>query len=545
MGEAIVSRVVSVWPTGRSSLASLALALLITALAGLLHGSSWVFPGWWIGAWLGQALLIILAVLYRPAAAMGLGFLVGFLGNGWAFAWAPECLTLCFDAPPWLARSLFGLLVGWEGMQFALYCGLVSWAVRRSRHGIWLTPFAWVSLERLWPRIFPWLIGYSQLELLPLLQIAEITGSTGVSFCLVAVSAIPAAWLLRHFHRDGRQPRTAWSYSLAAMILLLTVVGFGLLRLAQWDRKLARADKMRIALIQVDPMRVGSEAKLRQRTLAVHGRVDLVCWPESAIGNYSNELKDFTDIDRTRKWSRHSRESLQPAAGLQCDLLAGGKTYPPDAPEEGPYTMTAFLINPGQQIIGQYHKRTLLPFGEYMPGQERFPQLREWATLDEIVRPGTDARPLLNSRGDRLGVVICYEDLLPGNVRDTVTSGAEVLISIINGTAFDNPLTLEQHRRLAQMRSVENRRYLVRCASTGVSCIVAPTGQVLGELEIGTEGTLEGEIALLNTRSFYSRWGEWFSTACLLLVTVCLLTAVMKRRAKSEPRPSRPNGFDL
>mgnify|MGYP003927467285 CR=1 FL=1 len=72
---------------------------------------------------------------------------------------------------------------------------------------------------------------------------------------------------------------------------------------------------------------------------------------------------------------------------------------------------------------------------------------------------------------------MCYEDIVLQYARDSVVAGAEVLVSLINGSAFENPLALEQHFQLALLRALENRRPLIRCAGTGVSAIVDPIGR--------------------------------------------------------------------
>lgn len=501
---------------------TLAWASLVVA-AGVFHGASWTFPGWWPGAWVGQCLVIVIAVLYRPSAAFLSGIAIGCIGIGWAFSWAPAALQLTLDASSWGSRGVYAGLVLWESCVFGIFCGLTSYFARRKMIGLAMAPMAWVVAECWWPRIFPWLLGYSQLDVVPLIQVAEFTGSCGIGFAMTGLATIPAAWMIARRTWDEPNARRRFlQYSATVAGLFALVLGVGIWRLDHWRQQIAHAPERRVGLIQVDPGKVGSEAKLRDFTFKLKKDVDLVCWPESAIGSYSTELSDFTDVDRTLINSRNSRESVRPAQGFQCDLLAGGKLYRPGVPEEGPYSMTAFLINPSEQIIGRYLKRTLLPFGEYMPGQKQFPRLREWATLYEVIEAGQDAKPLVTSRGDRLGVVICYEDMLRSNVHATVSAGAEILFSLIHGSAFECPLTLEQHKRLAQMRAVEHRRFLVRCSSTGVTCVISPTGEIVDQLDHGIEATLECPVRLLQDKTLYTRWGEFFPWSCTLLVLIGL-----------------------
>jgi apolipoprotein N-acyltransferase len=127
--------------------------------------------------------------------------------------------------------------------------------------------------------------------------------------------------------------------------------------------------------------------------------------------------------------------------------------------------------------------------------------------------------------------LICYEDMIERNVRQTAAGGAEALFSLIQGSAFENPLTLIQHQRLAALRAVENRRYFVRCSSTGVTCVIAPTGQIVAQLPPQSDGTLLSEIALIRGRTPYNLAGDLFPAICTILVAIGLVRC---RRDKSR-----------
>src|SRR2546426_955423 len=87
------------------------LRLLPLAFLGLLalvaHASSWVYPGFWPGSWIGQACLILLAVRLRPRDAFLGGLLIGTLGIIWAFYWAPQALEALCTASWWIAYPVF------------------------------------------------------------------------------------------------------------------------------------------------------------------------------------------------------------------------------------------------------------------------------------------------------------------------------------------------------------------------------------------------------------------------------------------------------
>lgn len=505
------------------SIAGSPLALIPVIILG--YGISWVYPQTvsfaWVGAWVAQSMLILLAVGNRPTRAFWLSYVAGFLSLGWAFHWAPHALEVCMDAQWWLSYLIFGLLTAWESLPFAIFAWLVALATQKGSRGLWIIPVSWVVLEHWWPRVFPWILGYSQLEVLPLLQIADITGACGISFCVVAGASLPAAIVVHSRRAEDRVDRQwFWGFVCSVSLLLMGTLTYGYLQLNYWNTPQPEHRSLRIAALQVNIGQMGSEKKLLELTQSIAKDAELVCWPESSIGHFPESLQKFCDNADVPRLSIGTPQIMRPTQGTHCEILAGGQSFPPHATEEGPFQMTAYLIDKQENILGTYQKRTLIPFGEYMPGENYFPRLREWATLRSRIEPGTSTKPLITSQGTKLGVIICYEDLVRSNVLQIARSGGEVLISLINDGSFEHPLTLEQHRRLAVLRAVEHRRYFVRCAGTGITCIVAPTGQVVAELPIHAEDAIVHSVTLNDQPSFYCLYGEWLPYLCSFLLAL-------------------------
>src|SRR4029079_14436181 len=107
----------------------------------------------------------------------------------------------------------------------------------------------------------------------------------------------------------------------AGLLLVATLV-FGQVRIAQWSAWISSQPTKRVAVIQVDPSFFGSEQKLRERTLAVHEQVDLICWPQLSLGTYSDELTSFCDSQRTELLSRQPPESREATKRLACPPTA-------------------------------------------------------------------------------------------------------------------------------------------------------------------------------------------------------------------------------
>lgn len=206
--------------------------------------------------------------------------------------------------------------------------------------------------------------------------------------------------------------------------------------------------------------------------------VDLLTWPESTLGTYSTAVKSLAEIRPNMKHVHTPFVDSECLQGMNTWLLAGGKAFKPGASDEGPNFQTAYSIDPRGVFQDRYFKRELMPIGEYVPLEETYPWLHDWAELGEYAACGVSNRPVQVLGRAHVGVLLCYEDIVSELSRLTVVEGADVLVCLINGSAFENPLALEQHRRLATFRAIENRRTLLRCGGTGESCEISPTGAV-------------------------------------------------------------------
>lgn len=190
---------------------------------------------------------------------------------------------------------------------------------------------------------------------------------------------------------------------------------------------------------------------------------------------------------------------------------------------------SAILIDTAEAILGRSHKRHLMPFGESVPGGDLWPAIRLHFPMQDEFTPAAEARVLGWNRGPRIGVLLCYEDMIPAAARGLVDRSADVLVSLINGSAFTDPLTLAQHRLLAQLRAVECRRSLVRCAATGETCVVSPLGIVAAALPPDVREVLVADVPLLEQVTLACRIGPAFPLACGL-------AAVMLAARHGSPR---------
>ena len=511
-------------------------------LAAVLLAAAWLDPRFFPATWLGIAIVLRTTRICGVVTGTVWAYATFLLALSCAFWWAPQSLEFNIGCSFWVALLIAAILAMVEALQPALAILLFSWARHRLGWSSLLTlPLIWVAIEFFWPKVCPWILGHSQVGWLPMLQIAELTGGFGVSAVTLVCGVVLVRWgdSLKAWRggetASGGLPQPAGSgqkldLGIGLAVLVLTL-SFGCWRVYQLSHSGSAAKNYRVALLQVDPSFTWSIPKLQEMTreLQAEEHVDLVCWPETSFGTYDRELMDFSDAGQVTRNSRRPELGLRPNADSRFQMLGAGKSYPRSATFDGPYYVTAYLFDAEQKVLGRYDKQILMPTGEYVPFQEQFPQLKEIFNIVEIYHRGADSRPLLDGQGVRLGVLICYEDMSPRLARETTAAGADVLVCLINGNAFENPVALWQHRALAMLRSIECRRPLVRCAATGLTCVIGPDGRTVAKIPVRTTDFLVADVPLQANggETIYVRFGDWFAWACVAVAGLLLLVAVV------------------
>lgn len=486
----------------------------ILLVSSLLTSVSWLEENWSISIWIGM--ILFLSIIPRDSAWRSTLYssIFGCISTGVSFYWATKTLayTLNAEEGSYIPHAVFGLLLLWESIPYALMGWMIS--VQHVKYGaLWMAPVVWVVLESAWPRVFPWSLAHSQTKFLSFLQAAELGGAQLVSF-LFLYACFGVSSLLRNDSRIRFQKESYVAIGLACFSMF---AGWG--RMA-WLESDTPARSLRIGVVQIDPSFVDSPEKMRQATDAMKDSIDLVLWPESTIGTYSTEVGSLNEMVQDISIAKPPFINTDCAKDMPHWLLVGGRTFQPGNADEGPYWQTAFLIDDQGRVQGTYKKRHLIPIGEFVPFEKNFPALHDLAQLSEYIEPGHLDDPLAIAGGPSVGVLICYEDLIESAARRTVDLGAQVLVGLINASAFETVEALEQHRRLSLLRTIENRRCFVRCAGTGVSCYISHTGREIQRIATLDQGHFVANVPLLTSSTIYRMfgcWTPWFMVLALII----------------------------
>jgi apolipoprotein N-acyltransferase len=245
----------------------------------------------------------------------------------------------------------------------------------------------------------------------------------------------------------------------------------------------------------------------------------LIVWPESAVPFFFD--REPAIADRLRAFTRETETTLI-FGNDDVERIPGGYRV----------WVGAKMLDPAGQIVYRYHKNRLVPFGEYVPMKAvltvggRFALRLVRAVAD--FTPGTEAT-VGRLDGHTLGTSICYEAIFADYIRHFSANGAELLVNITNDGWYGRTSAPPQHFAMAVFRAVENRKWLVRAANTGISAFVDPRGHIVARTELYERRALVGDAAFVPGITTYGRVGDVFGWSCFA-GAVLAVAAVSRRR---------------
>ena len=502
--------------------------LFFSVLSGVLVGLSFPKYGFSLIAWIAYVPLLFSIRQIKGGKLViksyFYGFVSGFITNVILLYWVVVAMNKYGNIN--LAVSILGLVL-LAAILSALYSGTFTMLIKLFRSGrlsgeILFVPVLWVILEYCRTFLFsgfPWeLLGYSQYKNLSLIQISRFTSVYGVSFLIMLFNTLLYEAIVWWY--DTKSTRTVKYPYLFAKTVLILLLMTGTLIYGDITREKVGSvmdrtnDTITVGLIQGnidqnhkwDPVyqenTIATYLSLSQEAYnQAHPR--LLIWPETATPFFFQSGPPYA-----------SRISSFVKAN-DVYLLFGSPAF--DYTQSGMhYYNSAFLMGPGGNILGRYDKRHLVPFGEYLPLRHLFFFLKKLTDIIGAFTPGRKGN-LLKFRNVSIGTLICYEIIFPQLSADDVRDGANLLVTITDDAWFGNTSAPYQHLSMAVFRAVENERFVVRAANTGISAVIAPTGKILASTNLFVPSFIDDKVALIKTNTFYSVHGNVFVFACLLV----------------------------
>ena len=505
--------------------------LLLLALGAFLCGLTLVCQKLDLIEWV--SLIPMAIALYDIAAdksvrkrglyAYGLFFYFCFFAVN--FHWFINLYPLDFIDGMTKPAAVLVVLSGCVGLAFlqALFGGLVFLAfgviTRYERFSgntffsALLAASLWSILE--WSQTLGWIgvpwarLAIGQTGFLVGAQSASLLGSCFVTFLIVFVNFLLAGAFI------SLSGKKLLALSAAGVFVVNTLLGTVL-----YFRNTEKGEAIKVSAVQGN---ISSQEKwnfsLLNKTLEVYEEytreaaeagAQIVVWPESALPydvTYDTILLDYArDLARENK----------------VTILVGAFTSEGD----NEYNSIIAVLPDGKVNNTIYSKRHLVPFGEYVPMVELFetliPPLADLSMRDEDLSEGEGAN-IFCLEDVNIGSLMCFDSIYDELARNSALSGAQIFAVSTNDSWFSDSAALRMHNAQAALRSIENGRYTVRAANTGISSVIAPNGNILEELGTLEEGQLCAEIYARDTTTPYTYLGNSFVYLCIIFIVFCWL----------------------
>lgn len=520
---------------------------LIAIVAGLLLAITFPRANFAGGAWIAPGLLAFAASKKVGGDAFRAGYIAGL-----SF-WLVSLYWLLEIPYTWHSIPL-GPGAGWLALcaVIALFTGAWTWAIAafpRRMTEFWAGRFlwtiggaaAWVALEMIRARFlggFPWdNLGASQYKMIPLIQIASVTGIYGVSFLVVwtSLSLYSAVRMIaaKPQHRFAWQPEIF--PPLLAVAILFAAGGFKVKQLSP------TLITLRVALVQpsipqnliwdenANATRFQQLLQLSEAALT-NNKVDLLVWPESAVPALDETTYPaITNLAyKHHVWIIFNSDDAAPRPNATNEY-------------DNDYFNAAFLVGPDGVLRFNeiYHKQKLVMFGEYVP-LAWLPFLKWFTPITGGFKAGTNAVQFdLENFNVKASPLICYEDMFPQVARKAAAGGADFLINLTNDGWFGQSAEQWQHEVSAIVRAVEDGVPLVRCCNNGITCWIDAHGRQR-EIFRDAAGAVYGQGTMVfdlpiqtHSPTFYTRHGDWFGWSCVGITILLLLAGRERRFAKT------------
>ena len=364
----------------------------------------------------------------KPLRALLYGFLCGIAFYLIGLSWIINTMVNFGSMPLPLSWLVLSLLAAYLSAYISIFCFLLQPIIRNNPVYLFLmAPLAWTSLEYArssYPELgFSWLgLGYSQVDSLAVIQIAEFTGVYGVSAWIVLVNA-GLFILMRSFYGD--ESLTKLRLPVASVLLLISSIflGYGFYDLSRSSSE--ENQKVNVALIQGNiAQHLKWDRSYRDQVMNIYKRLtedatksrpDLIVWPEAVTPFYFS-------LDMLR-----SQQVVDIVKNSGSPLLLGSPFL---VNEEGKPKLvnSSFFLSKEGEIIDRYDKIHLVPFGEFVPFEDLLWFVNKMATGVSDFRRGDEHKvftlPLKGQEETKFGVSICFEIVFPELVRQPVKKGA-------------------------------------------------------------------------------------------------------------------------
>ncbi len=499
----------------------------------------------------------------RPNLLIYLTFLMQHLTTlWWIGSWQK-------DADPFLMIAGIAVCV-LQPFLYLLPMTLYRYIRKKADLSIALISFPFLMLCYEWFRAytdfaFPWIsIGYSQANNRYFSQMADIGGVWLISLVILALNVLifklvmnfSATIPIKNRFFDFIKVKKNYSLIIFTLLIIFIPLAYGYSTVSYYSHSnlINRNEKINIGIIQpnINPWNKWSRntvesiyehIKVQDSLMKIFPNLDLALWTETSITYYNIEMNSHPyNLDFMKKWLDSNSVSL---------ISGFTEIYFFDNNEEIPITAekfkldtskiyqsynSAIMLSPSKynDTLQIYRKMKLTPFSERLPYVDYLAfakNLLKWEVGISNWGLGWNQHSLTlhTEKGNRdVAVIICIESIHPNFVRDFAEKSG-VFTIITNDAWYNHTFGPGQHYAIAQMRAIENKRYIARSANGGISGFISPTGESLMQAKQYTYQGIAMPVPLINDITFYSRYGDWVNYLALAAALSILVFSTLKK----------------
>lgn len=450
--------------------------------------------------------------------------------------WLAYTMSTYGHLPIYVCIPILLLLSFYLALYTAVFAMTVTYLCLNPLALLFISPLVWVALEYIRSFLFtgfPWeLMGYTQFNMLHIIQISDVFGVYGVSFFIVLSNVIAFLMYLYLTNKNWQKKRVQTKLAVggtAALILIFGVIWvYGKWRINNIRELSAMSPSSKVSIVQGnidqaikwDPsFQKSSIIKyIHLSSLSKDFQPDLVVWPETATPFYFSHNAELSKLVLT---------GIQ---DLEADFLIGSPAFTLRN-DKIKYYNSAFLVDAGGNVTGRYDKTHLVPFGEYVPMKKFLPFVNKMVEGIGDFDTGEKGQTI-KWKEFNIGIQICYEIIFPALSRAMVQNHASLLVNLTNDAWYGRSSAPYQHFSMTVFRAVENRRSLIRAANTGISGFIDPSGRIIETTQIFKDAVITQNVPMLQVKTLYSRFGDVFAMSCLGLSVLLIILRSFKSHTR-------------
>lgn len=480
--------------------------LILVIVSAILTAISMPGMVYSIFIWFGLVPLFFAIERIKPLNALFVGWIFGTFYMGistyWLLPTLVKNIALFNDFPSILGLIAFVLFAVIEGSFFGAFSFLYAFFEKRAKKvPIVLHTLSMASIFT----IFEFLRGYGQIgftgsrlsdalyDQIGTLQIISITGTLGLTFMIFVVNYL--------FYIFLKGKKFSWIVLLVVLVSSSYIFSF----FYAYTLKPFTSEKLTIGVVQPN-ISVSQRYEMTSHEIfefvkwgvdTLSSRTNLIFFPEGTFeSNISSGIySDLKDLLRRNKVN----------AIIGYPSLKDGKIY----------NSAGLFDENGLSSI--YSKHILVPFTETLPYPQIF-GLFSFLKLSNFFTPGNEFT-VFHLDDVRFSTDICFESYFGWLSRKFTNNGAQFIVTITDDSWFDQRTALIQHFAKSVMRAVENRKWVVQVADTGITGLINPYGQIVKELPAHEKIATTFVIYPNNFKTIYDDFGDvilWIGIVILM-----------------------------